>query len=163
MEATMTKPTRILVPTDFSGASDAARVYATVLAEAFDATLHILHVIPDPLTMGWGVDAAYLPQLLERIERDAQERLDKMLTTEVTALDASVLGREVLDFVDFTVSNPELSVTLDSVAVILIPDPDPDSGRWGHQPHDAHCRGGCEYDFEWLNFPGHLSPTACFQ
>lgn len=78
----MTKPTRILVPTDFSGASDAARVYATVLAEAFDATLHILHVIPDPLTMGWGVDAAYLPQLLERIEREAQERLDKMLTTE---------------------------------------------------------------------------------
>jgi nucleotide-binding universal stress UspA family protein len=29
--------------------------------------------------MGWGVDAAYLPQMLERIERDAREQLEKSL------------------------------------------------------------------------------------
>lgn len=79
---------------------------------------------------------------------------------QVTALDASVLGRDVLDFVDFTASSPELSVSLDSVAAILIPDPDPDSRRWGHRPHDPDCRGGCEHDFEWLNFPGHWGAAA---
>lgn len=76
----MRKPQQILVPTDFSDAANAAKDYATVLAEAFGATLHVLHVIPDPLTMGWGVDAAYLPQLLERTERAVQEQLDAALT-----------------------------------------------------------------------------------
>ena len=78
----MTRPERILVPTDFSEASDAAKVYATALADAFGATLHALHVIPDPLALGWGVDAAYLPQLLERTQRQVQERLDTLLTPE---------------------------------------------------------------------------------
>ena len=68
----MRKPQRILVPTDFSEAANAARNSATVLADAFGATLHVLHVIPDPLAAGWGVDAAYLPQLLERTERNVR-------------------------------------------------------------------------------------------
>jgi nucleotide-binding universal stress UspA family protein len=78
----MTKPSQILVPTDFSDESNAAKVYAVMLADAFGATLHVLHVIPDPLAMGWGVDAAYLPQLLERTEREVRERLDNVLTAD---------------------------------------------------------------------------------
>lgn len=78
----MTKPRQILVPTDFSDESNAAKLYATMLAESFGATLHVLHVIPDPLAMGWGVDAAYLPQLLERTERNVREQLEKVLTAE---------------------------------------------------------------------------------
>lgn len=78
----MTKPRQILVPTDFSDESSAAKMYATMLAESFGATLHVLHVIPDPLAMGWGVDAAYLPQLLERTERNVREQLEKVLTAE---------------------------------------------------------------------------------
>ena len=76
----MIRPQRILVPTDFSDASNAAKVYATALADAFGATLHALHVIPDPLTLGWGIDAAHLPQLLDRTQRQVQERLDVLLT-----------------------------------------------------------------------------------
>ena len=76
----MTKPTQILVPTDFSQPSDAAQLYATMLADAFEATLHLLHVIPDPLDLGWAVDAADLPQLLERTERAVHERLQKGVT-----------------------------------------------------------------------------------
>jgi nucleotide-binding universal stress UspA family protein len=38
---------RILFPTDFSGASERAREYALVLAERFEAELHLLHVIHD--------------------------------------------------------------------------------------------------------------------
>jgi nucleotide-binding universal stress UspA family protein len=81
----MTRPQRILVPTDFSGASNAAKVYATALADVFGATLHALHVIPDPLTLGWGIDAAHLPQLLDRTQRQVQERLDILLTPEERA------------------------------------------------------------------------------
>lgn len=78
----MRKPRQILVPTDFSEAANAAKAYATVLADAFGATLHVLHVIPDPLAMGWGVDAAYLPQLLERTERHVREQLESTLTPD---------------------------------------------------------------------------------
>jgi nucleotide-binding universal stress UspA family protein len=68
----MTKLQHILVPTDFSDAANAAKAYAVVLAEAFGSTLHVLHVVPDPLAGGWSVDAAYLPQMLERTEDRAQ-------------------------------------------------------------------------------------------
>jgi nucleotide-binding universal stress UspA family protein len=81
-ELTMTTPRQILVPTDFSDESNAAKVYATMLAESFGANLHVLHVIPDPLAMGWGVDMAYLPQMLERTERSVREQLDEVLTGE---------------------------------------------------------------------------------
>jgi nucleotide-binding universal stress UspA family protein len=87
----MTTPRQILVPTDFSEESNAAKVYATMLAESLGATLHVLHVIADPLAMGWGVDAAYLPQLLERTERNVREQLDKV----VTAGDREKLGARV--------------------------------------------------------------------
>ena len=39
---------RILVPTDFSPASDAALVYAHILAAQFGASLQLLHVVDDP-------------------------------------------------------------------------------------------------------------------
>ena len=81
----MASPRSILVPTDFSEAANAAKKYATVLADSFGATLHILHVIPDPLAMGWGVDAAYLPQLLERTERTVREQLEGALGPEERA------------------------------------------------------------------------------
>jgi len=78
----MRQPRQILVPTDFSEAANAARTYATMLADAFGATLHVLNVIPDPLAMGWGADAAYLPQLLERTEQNVREQLESTLTPE---------------------------------------------------------------------------------
>lgn len=87
----MTTPRQILVPTDFSDEATAAKVYAAMLAESFGATLHVLHVIEDPLAMGWGVDAAYLPQLLERTERTVREQLDKV----VTADDRKKLGARI--------------------------------------------------------------------
>jgi universal stress protein A len=48
----------ILVATDFSAASQAAVEYGTDLASAFDATLHLLHVVTEPLHETW---ACYAP------------------------------------------------------------------------------------------------------
>lgn len=44
-----TRPTRILVPVDFSETASAALDYATFLAKTFGARIELLHVI-DPLT-----------------------------------------------------------------------------------------------------------------
>ena len=57
---------RILVPTDFSPASDAALEYARILAARFGSSLRILHVIDDP--------TAVLDFYLEH----RQERLDQV-------------------------------------------------------------------------------------
>jgi nucleotide-binding universal stress UspA family protein len=101
----MPTPKNILVPTDFSDESHAARIYATMLADAFGARLHVLHVIPDPLAMGWGVDVAYLPQLLERTERNVREQLDRLLTPEerhrFDARIAAETGSPVQGIVDY--------------------------------------------------------------
>jgi len=82
---TRSKPRAILVPTDFSEASTAAKNYAAMLADALGATLHVLHVIPDPLAMGWGVSVARLPQLLEHTEQEVRDELDKAITPDERA------------------------------------------------------------------------------
>lgn len=103
----MTKPRRILIPTDFSDESGAAKVYAIMLADALGATIHILHVIPDPLAMGWGVDAAYLPQLLEKTERNVHDQLEAVLTGEerqrlsaVAAVEVGVPAEKIAEYAD---------------------------------------------------------------
>ncbi|HSJ10669.1 MAG TPA: hypothetical protein VK928_12175, partial [Longimicrobiales bacterium] len=79
---------------------------------------------------------------------------------QLSALDATLLGRDILDFVDFTTTDADRAGILDSLDVVRIPDPDPDTGRWGHRPHDPGCRGGCVHDFEWLEFAGHWGAAA---
>jgi hypothetical protein len=79
---------------------------------------------------------------------------------QLTSLDASLLGGEVLDFVDFTPTKSGESTVIDNARLLAIPDPDPETGLWGHQPHAPGCRGDCEYNYEWLNFPGHWGAAA---
>jgi len=72
----------------------------------------------------------------------------------VTSIDAALFGKQVLDYVDFAPDRNEAeAMTIENV--VLIPDPDPDSGLWGHQEHDPSCTGDCAHNFEWLNFQGH--------
>ena len=53
----MTDPKEILVPLDFSEASDQALACAQQYAKSFDARLHVLHVIPDPHSEAWSIEA----------------------------------------------------------------------------------------------------------
>src|SRR4029453_19227309 len=54
--------TRILVPTDFSAAADAALEFARMLADEFGASLHLLHVLEDPMTPSGLVADIYTPE-----------------------------------------------------------------------------------------------------
>lgn len=74
----MTTPKNILVPVDFSETSDRALEYAQALAEGFGARVHVLHVIPDPHSQAWSIEATgmSLGSLMETWESDAQKRLD---------------------------------------------------------------------------------------
>jgi nucleotide-binding universal stress UspA family protein len=70
--------TRILVPTDFSADADAAFRYALVLARKFDAPVHLLHVVEDPLAAGvWSSEiyTAEIAGLQVNLVRDAEQRL----------------------------------------------------------------------------------------
>ena len=68
---------QILVATDFSEASRAAVDRADALASAFDAQLHLLHVVDRPLHEPWVgyAPAGELVDLIERLQREARVRL----------------------------------------------------------------------------------------
>ena len=58
----MTRITRILVPTDFSATADAALDYAYVLAERFNASIELLHVLDDPFVADGMAAEAYISE-----------------------------------------------------------------------------------------------------
>lgn len=67
----------ILVPSDFSGCSDAAVRYGLELARAFDATLHLLHVVEDPNTTPWAGEGfvVSLDEVLQQFQDEGRARL----------------------------------------------------------------------------------------
>ena len=76
------KVRKILVPLDFSPASDYALTYAKALAADFGASLHVLHVIEDRLMTGpWPVEVylGEMPRLREGLIKDAESRMQECL------------------------------------------------------------------------------------
>ncbi len=71
----------ILVPSDFSECSDRAVRYGLELARKFDATLHLLHVVQDPMTMPWAAEGLAVPMLevVEQWQKQAEERLKALV------------------------------------------------------------------------------------
>jgi nucleotide-binding universal stress UspA family protein len=76
--------TRILVPTDFSEPSDAALDYAKELAEKFGASLHLVHVIEEPVVTGAFGAEVYVggdsPRFVAALQADAESRLAVRVT-----------------------------------------------------------------------------------
>jgi nucleotide-binding universal stress UspA family protein len=85
---------KILIATDFSEASEAALQYAKLLAEAFKASLHVLHVLEDLAAHAWTTEVyvAALPGVHEEMERQARERLGQALTPDETTRFHAVLA-----------------------------------------------------------------------
>ena len=72
---------KILVPTDFSDCSDAAVKYGRAFATAFQASLHLLHIVQDPYTQPWAAEAfpAPLGEMLVEWQTQAGKRLATLL------------------------------------------------------------------------------------
>jgi universal stress protein A len=88
---------RILVPLDFSPASDRALAYAAALAEEFGAPLFLLHVIEDRLMTGPWPSEVYLgelPKLRDDLIKDAERRM--RLSLEALEKDGLTATGEVL-------------------------------------------------------------------
>lgn len=88
--------TTIIVPTDFSYASDAALGYARLLAARFGASLHLLHVVDE--AGSWSEVYAAIPDIQDRLSLDAARRLEAMaacLPPPLQATSAVVCGAPV--------------------------------------------------------------------
>jgi nucleotide-binding universal stress UspA family protein len=89
----------VLVATDFSGTSDVAVTYARVLAEAFGAHLHVLHVVPEAMALPWAVvsDGPSLTDVQRQWEHEAQERLRTTVPEALRASDGVTFATEAGD------------------------------------------------------------------
>jgi nucleotide-binding universal stress UspA family protein len=77
----MTRMQNILVPIDFGPASRAALDHALFLAARFKGRVHLLHVVSPYLFEAWDTGMGAMPagDLLERIERHARQRLQRLV------------------------------------------------------------------------------------
>lgn len=84
----------ILVPTDFSGASQEAVRYACDLASALGATLHVVHVLENPFAPGAFMEMYSPPpaEYFTDLERQADEKLRACLTDEERTRSRAVLS-----------------------------------------------------------------------
>lgn len=88
----MPRIARILVPTDFSAASDAALRYARSLATQFGASIILVHVFEDPFVSGAfvGDGVVTMPlDLRETMVRAARERLGQQHAEHAQSLPLS--------------------------------------------------------------------------
>jgi nucleotide-binding universal stress UspA family protein len=67
---------RILVPTDYSALSMKALVYATAFARRFDATLVLVHVVPEVLPAEFGHLGVIVDE--RRVAQEAEKRLQQL-------------------------------------------------------------------------------------
>ncbi len=97
----------VLVPTDFSDASESALRYGKAMAEAFGASLHVVHVMEDLLAHAWAAEVyvASMPQLRDEIEKESRQRLGALLTdgerTELRAETALLAGNPFLEIIRY--------------------------------------------------------------
>jgi nucleotide-binding universal stress UspA family protein len=101
----------ILVPTDFSEASESAVKYAKALAEAFGSSLHLVHVMEDLLAHAWAAEVyvASMPNLRAEIEKEAAERLGAMVTDpecqRLRVTTAIIAGSPFLEIIRYARAN----------------------------------------------------------
>jgi nucleotide-binding universal stress UspA family protein len=103
----------VLVPTDFSECSEAAVRYGRALAEAFGASLHLLHVVQDPYKQAWAAEgfAAPVTDMVLQWETQARERLEQTAAA-CAPLQTTVATRVGSPFYDIAAYASEMNVDL---------------------------------------------------
>lgn len=97
----------VLVATDFSETSDVALRYGKALAQAFGASLHVVHVVQEPFAQPWAVEAYgfSLATLQEEWVREAKVRMEQTLTpderTRFRAELVTLLGHPVVEILKY--------------------------------------------------------------
>ena len=74
-------PSRILVPVDFSEASNRAVDYAIGLAGKLDGTIYLVHVIGVPALGVPELGVALTSTVIDTLVRDGQDALDKLVSS----------------------------------------------------------------------------------
>lgn len=98
--------TRILLPTDFSDTARLALDYAGELARRFDASVHLLHVVPDPGVQSLAVEAMpVVSDLTERWKADAERRLEEVRVDGVQTVRAVRVGHAFVEILQYAVDN----------------------------------------------------------
>lgn len=84
---------RILFPTDFSDTAACSLDYASVLASRFGARVHLLHVVPDPMSHDWAGEAGGIPipDLRETWIAEAERRLGELSLNGVETERAEII------------------------------------------------------------------------
>ncbi|MCX6549398.1 MAG: universal stress protein [Acidobacteria bacterium] len=101
----------VLVPTDFSDASESALTYGKEMARAFGASLHVVHVMEDLLAHAWAAEVyvASMPNLRDEVERESQIRLDAILSdddrTALRARVALLAGNPFIEIIRYAKTN----------------------------------------------------------
>ena len=99
----------ILVPTDFSECSDDAVRYGLELARRFDAHLHLLHVVQDPVTQPWAAEGFSVPlfEVVDQWQKQAEQRLRTSVPEEdkgrVTV--ASIIATPYAEILDYAAAH----------------------------------------------------------
>jgi nucleotide-binding universal stress UspA family protein len=99
----------ILVPSDFSECSDEAVRYGLELARRFDARLHLLHVVQDPVTQPYATDGFSVP-LFEAVE-DWRAQAEARLRAAVPENDrprvtvASIVATPFAEILDYAAAH----------------------------------------------------------
>lgn len=103
----------VLVPTDFSDCSEAAVRYGRALAEAFGASLHLLHVVQDPYKQAWGTEgfAAPVTDVIAQWESQARTRLEE-IAASCGPVRTTVATRVGSPFYDIALYASEMNVDL---------------------------------------------------
>lgn len=97
--------TRILLPTDFSDTAQYALDYARELAGRFDATVHLLHVVPDPLQTLAVEVAPVVSDLAASWTADAERRLEEVRIEGPRTVRAVRVGHAFVEILRYAADN----------------------------------------------------------
>jgi len=97
----MAQITRVLVPTDFSAASDSALTYARSLARQFGASINLVHVFEDPFTSG-----AFVGDGTVMMPLDLRQSLENLAQEQLASRHAEHIGTLPLSSTDLLMGSP---------------------------------------------------------